>query len=693
MKRVATVCFGVLAILQGCSGGQPDRRLEYSIGQRVMHSYPLDLVRNGSAEGGVGSPDDQHIVKPDQWETKGNFTVVRYGGANYMPTGVGTDHHPLGNNFFAGGPPSENGDIASASQSVMLPGHEKAFMLSAWLGGWYTQRDYAQVQLTFQNAKGAIVRVTTCKQGSSVCFLRPVPVYRAERVGETTLLYVACAGSIPANAAEATIAMLASRLSGGYNDGYLDNVAFRVGQTDTKLLPRCESISAKENATDQKLGLSNYCSSVDIQNATAQTGRAKSKFCVNGLDLETTKCLIVDSLIFASIFGFMAATLAWLTPIIWRRLRNAPQRPSRPVLTIALGAVVFILGGIALPFLRIGMFQLADIGCLDQPWLFPSLALGGMTAYILLIISFIVLSRWLSSTAQLARSALVTIYTDIALVGFVAAVLTLAWTNPSFEQLRAIDISALLCTLAATYALFAFWPSMQRNKTPGVVRVGLLLLLLIPVIQPIEESTSLRTLERQRYASERATSVLLVPHTTQSYDNVAFIMPIRLGNSESADVQFYAKRRTSISTRAACLMPRLVAPGFDVHAVLDEPIPLSSSVLSWEWIITPSRAGAQSVFLSVLYSANCEGVGVASSQIAPTNQSRSRTRATGAAASIESPPYPFFTAKDAVFVSRPWLSADNLTAVSGSLTAVIAIITLVFGLFGLRTTEGTKPDQ
>ena len=658
MKRVATVCFAGLAILQGCSGKQPDQRLEYSIAQHVMHSYPVNLVRNGSAEAGVGSPDDQHIVKPDEWETKGNFTVVRYGGANYMPSGVSADHHPLGNNFFAGGPPSENGDIASASQSVTLRGHEKGFMLSAWLGGWYTQRDYAQVQLTFQNAKSAILHVTSCKQGSSPCLLRPAPVYRAERAGQTTLLFVACGGSIPTMAEGATITMLASRLSGGYNDGYFDNVAFRVGQTDTKLLPRCESIPAKEN-TDQKLNLGNDCSSLDIQSAVALNGQVKRKFCVNGLDTETAKCLIVDSLIFASIFGFMAATLAWLMPIIWRTLRNAPQRPSKPVLTIAFGSGVFILTGVALPFLRIGMFQLADIGCLNQPWFFPSLAVGAMTAYIFLAVSFLVLNRWLSSTGQLARWALVTAYTDIALVGFVAAVLTLAWTNPSFDQLRAIIISGLLCTVAATYALFAFWPSMQWNKTPGVVRVGLLLLLLIPVIQPIEESTSLRTLERQRYASERATSILRIPHTRQSYDNVAFIMPIRLGSSESADVQFYAKKRTSSFTPSACLMPRLVAPGFDVRAVLDEPIPLSTSELSWEWIVTPSRAGPQSVFLSVLYSANCKGVGFASSQASPADQSHSRTRATGAAASIESPPYPFFTAKDAVFVSRPWLSADE----------------------------------
>src|SRR5689334_13012378 len=74
-------------------------RVEVLEDRCVPSVFRTNLVVNGDAEVGPGSPTGDVVASIPGWTTSGNFTAVQYGSTDYLTT---TDPGPAdrGNNFF-----------------------------------------------------------------------------------------------------------------------------------------------------------------------------------------------------------------------------------------------------------------------------------------------------------------------------------------------------------------------------------------------------------------------------------------------------------------------------------------------------------------------------------------------------------------------------------------------------------------
>ncbi|MGZ8793556.1 MAG: hypothetical protein ACXW0F_02725 [Gaiellaceae bacterium] len=175
-----------------------------------------NLVKNPGAEEGPGSPDStQHPAVPG-WTTTPSFTAVKYGTSGFPTTALGAQIGG-GQNIFAGGP---NNPRSSATQTVdvagaaaEIDGGQVQAPLSALIGGFESQEDNGIVEAFFLNAAGG--QLGSVKIG---------PVTAADRGGKTTLLPRSATGLVPAGTRSIRVVVTATRVSGSYNDGYLDNV-------------------------------------------------------------------------------------------------------------------------------------------------------------------------------------------------------------------------------------------------------------------------------------------------------------------------------------------------------------------------------------------------------------------------------------------------------------------------------------
>jgi len=178
-----------------------------------------NLVKNGDAESNVGADNSTMIVKPSFWTTTGQFTAVQYGTVGFPST---TTPGPAnrGKNFFAGG----DAAVSTATQTISLAGFTAGidanlddYSFSAYIGGYESQGDNATVTVTFKSA-------TAVTLGSVVLG----PVTPAQRDSETALLHRDETGVIPKGSRTAIVTIVATRESGSYNDGYVDDVYLEV---------------------------------------------------------------------------------------------------------------------------------------------------------------------------------------------------------------------------------------------------------------------------------------------------------------------------------------------------------------------------------------------------------------------------------------------------------------------------------
>src|SRR5579862_5299171 len=79
-------------------------------------AYGVNLLQNGDAEENFGAADASKIVKPSDWDTTGDFTVVQYGAKGEFPDISTPGTANKGMNLFEGG----NAAISTASQEVEL---------------------------------------------------------------------------------------------------------------------------------------------------------------------------------------------------------------------------------------------------------------------------------------------------------------------------------------------------------------------------------------------------------------------------------------------------------------------------------------------------------------------------------------------------------------------------------------------
>ena len=179
-----------------------------------------ELIRNGGAEIGKAVSDSSSKAAPTGWTTTGNFTQVKYGAPGGFPDAAMSRAVSGGRQFFAGGPAAT---IATASQTVDVPsafrkpGLKVTAKLSATLGGYASQADDASVAATFVSSSGAALGKLAIK-----------PVTHLQR-GDTTKLIAATRTTVvPKGTTSVTVVITARPVSGGYVDGYADNVSLRL---------------------------------------------------------------------------------------------------------------------------------------------------------------------------------------------------------------------------------------------------------------------------------------------------------------------------------------------------------------------------------------------------------------------------------------------------------------------------------
>ena len=92
------------------------------------------------------------------------------------------------------------------------------YTLSAWLGGYYNQDDRARLMAQFLESDGT-------ELGRALLGA----VDAADRDNQTSLLYVEADGTVPQGTRQVKITLEAI-WSGGYNDGYADNLSLVFSQ-------------------------------------------------------------------------------------------------------------------------------------------------------------------------------------------------------------------------------------------------------------------------------------------------------------------------------------------------------------------------------------------------------------------------------------------------------------------------------
>jgi hypothetical protein len=180
-----------------------------------------NLVVNPGAEAGPGSPDASQQLPLPGWTVESTFTAVKYGAPSFLTAADGAAVGG-GANFFAGGPGGELGaatqviDVSAAAAEIDR-GQVQA-TLSALLGGYSTQTDYAAVGATYLKAGGAPAGA-----------LRLAAVNPGDRNSVTALVARSASGTVPAGTRQISVRIDAVRKEGSYNDGYVDNVSLVLG--------------------------------------------------------------------------------------------------------------------------------------------------------------------------------------------------------------------------------------------------------------------------------------------------------------------------------------------------------------------------------------------------------------------------------------------------------------------------------
>jgi hypothetical protein len=180
-----------------------------------------NLVANPGAEAGAAAQDSSAQLPLPDWTVTGFMTAVAY-GTSAFPTVEDGARLGGGANFFAGGP---DGDVNTATQVIDVSAGAAEIQagvtgtLSALIGGYGGQDDNATVSAQPLDAAGTAIAPPTVIG----------PVLSAERDGLSDLLRKTASVSIPLDTRKILITITATRTSGQYNDGYVDNVSFSFG--------------------------------------------------------------------------------------------------------------------------------------------------------------------------------------------------------------------------------------------------------------------------------------------------------------------------------------------------------------------------------------------------------------------------------------------------------------------------------
>lgn len=183
-----------------------------------------NLIKNPGAEKGKGQKDYPSSPKrPREWRTRGNFTFHKYDGAQGGLDAGDSAAIGGGKEFFAGGP---NNRKSKAFQKIDLRKWKKAIKrgrmkakVRAHIGGWEHQEDFGVIKVKFFRGNGSKIRGKTMKKrGPGAAERNSDKGFKRRKMKQT----------VPRKARSAKVMLIAKRKNGFYNDGYFDNVVFKL---------------------------------------------------------------------------------------------------------------------------------------------------------------------------------------------------------------------------------------------------------------------------------------------------------------------------------------------------------------------------------------------------------------------------------------------------------------------------------
>jgi hypothetical protein len=180
--------------------------------------YGRNLIRNGDAENGGGSPTGHYVITPNWIVTAGQFTTVPYNSPGGYPNTT-TDPVPTqhGYNFFAGGADSPSQAYQIINVSVIggkIDGGAQAYTFSGDFGGYTNDPDAASVTITFLNSSSSPLGSAT---------LGPYPP--SDRGSVTGFKNHSTTGVFPVGTRFVKVEVSMIRSLGTTNDSYLDNLS------------------------------------------------------------------------------------------------------------------------------------------------------------------------------------------------------------------------------------------------------------------------------------------------------------------------------------------------------------------------------------------------------------------------------------------------------------------------------------
>lgn len=189
-----------------------------------VHSHATslgnNLIVNGNAEADAPSATGFEVVPViTGWTRTDNLTLVGWATGGGFPLNSDPGPAVRGNAFFAGGPSSASSEIFQTIDIADLAGSidagNVAFRLAGYLGGFADQEDNATLQIIFRDALAAAVSGTALG-----------PVSAADRASSTGLLLRTQEGPLPVGTRSVELRLVCTRLTGSYNHGYADSLAF-----------------------------------------------------------------------------------------------------------------------------------------------------------------------------------------------------------------------------------------------------------------------------------------------------------------------------------------------------------------------------------------------------------------------------------------------------------------------------------
>jgi predicted outer membrane repeat protein len=188
--------------------------------------YGVNLLQDPGVEdpGNTPSSTGAAVSSIPGWTiTGGAISVIPYDSTNFPKAADGPRDlvdTTGGKNFFAGGNAAESSvtqviDVSDDSSGDIGKGIVVCD-LSAWFGGYQTDDDNAKVVLSFLKANNSF---------STISSVTLTPVLAADRSNLTGLYYKRLTVAVPAETKFLKAALILTRTTGTYNDGYGDNLS------------------------------------------------------------------------------------------------------------------------------------------------------------------------------------------------------------------------------------------------------------------------------------------------------------------------------------------------------------------------------------------------------------------------------------------------------------------------------------